>query len=165
MFSVELTATDVDLIQGILWRGQHPHVWSEFLSQCLDDVLCCRCAGHSDTLCGKVTSNPVLEVEAHHTMELQVLLKTETRPGMRNVCWIHAGWYGSKCPGHTGVLGSLGLTLNNVCHVKTWTGKHILTVSVSELPEVLRTEKMTRGPNNQGCVWPTAQTGKYNKVI
>lgn len=70
MFYVELTATDMDLIQGIFWRGQHPHVWSEFLSQCLNDILCCCGAGHSDTLCGEVASNPVLEVEPHHTMEL-----------------------------------------------------------------------------------------------
>lgn len=70
MLSVELTATDVDLIQGIFWRGQHPHVWSEFLSQSLDDILRCCCAGHSDALCGEVAGYPVLEVEPHHPVEL-----------------------------------------------------------------------------------------------
>lgn len=28
---MRLTAADVDLIQGVFWRGKHPHVWSELL--------------------------------------------------------------------------------------------------------------------------------------
>lgn len=71
--SARLTATDVDLVQGVFWRGEHPHVWSELLGQRLDDVLRCRCAGDSDALGGEVAGDPVLEVEPHHAMELQVL--------------------------------------------------------------------------------------------
>lgn len=93
MLPVEPTAADVDLVQGIFGRGQHPHVWPEFLSQRLDDVLGRCCAGHSDALGGKVAGNPVLEVEPHHAMELQVLLKTERRAGLRKVPRVQAGCY------------------------------------------------------------------------
>jgi hypothetical protein len=73
-----LTPTDVDLIQGVSRRGKHPHVRSELLSQRLDDVLCGGRARHTDALGRKVPCHAVLEVEAHHTVELQVLKGKDT---------------------------------------------------------------------------------------
>lgn len=70
---VTLTSADVDLVQGVLGRGEHPHVRPELLGQRLDDVLRRGRARHSDALGGEVAGDPVLEVEPHHAMELQVL--------------------------------------------------------------------------------------------
>lgn len=72
-----LTPADVDLVEGVFWRGEHPHVGPELLGQCLDDVLCCGRGGHADALGSKVPRHAVLEVETHHAVELQVLKERE----------------------------------------------------------------------------------------
>lgn len=68
-----LTPADVDLVQGVFGRGEHPHVGPEFLGQRLDHVLRGGCAGHADALGGKVPGYSVLEIKAHHAVELQLL--------------------------------------------------------------------------------------------
>lgn len=128
------TAADVDLVQGIPRRGQHPHVWPELLGQSLDDVLSRRRAGHSDALCGKVAGNPVLEVEPHHPMELQVLQETEIRAGLRNVSSVQPGCYYSKC-------------------------------AKFQLPRGFKSFKNSDYYRTKQLVWPTAKTGRCNKVI
>lgn len=64
----------MDLVKGVFRGREHPHVGPELLGQRLDDVLRCRCAGHPDALGGKVACDPILEVEPHDAMELQILL-------------------------------------------------------------------------------------------
>lgn len=76
-----LTPADMDLVQGVFGRGEHPHVGPEFLGQRLDHVLRGGCAGHADALCGEVPGHSVLEVKAHYAMELQLLQRERKKSG------------------------------------------------------------------------------------
>lgn len=88
-----LTATNMDLIEGVFRRRQHPHVRSELFCQRLDHILRGGRAGHSDTLCGEVPRHTVLEVKAHHAMELQIL-KEEKEYNNNQFMWFqHSSLY------------------------------------------------------------------------
>ena len=78
-----LTPADVDLVEGVFWRGEHSHVGPELLGQRLDDVLSGGRGGHADTLGGKVPCYAVLEVETHHAVELQLLERGKRRERAR----------------------------------------------------------------------------------
>ena len=60
-------------IQRILVLREHAHVWTELFDKCVDDITGGCSAGNSNTLCDDIGAITTLEVEAHHSMELQIL--------------------------------------------------------------------------------------------
>ena len=67
-----LTSVLVDLVQRVLGHREHAHVRAEFLDERLDDRLRGRVRCHPNAL-GRHLLAAVLEVEAHHAVELEVL--------------------------------------------------------------------------------------------
>lgn len=62
----------VEFVEGVGWYRKHPHVRPKLFHQGADDVLDGGVRRHADALRRDLLAG-VLEVEAHDTVELQIL--------------------------------------------------------------------------------------------
>ena len=72
------TSVHMDFIQGVLGEWQHAHVWTEFLDERFENILCGGATGNTDTFCRRPDPLVLVE-EAHDPIELIVLKPREAQ--------------------------------------------------------------------------------------